>query len=167
MNSTSAAKNAVMGHSSIAVGRHFVKLAAESKRTLSPMKLIKLVYMAHGWMLGIYGRPLVREPVEAWRYGPVFPELYYAIKENGHQPVPPDLLNVPNDEPLFDEEEISLTGQVHDIYARYTAFDLSRLTHEPGSPWHKHTHQRGALRVIPNDLIEDHYEKLYTEHKNK
>ena len=38
------------------------------------MHAIKLVYLCHGWMLGIYGRSLIGEPVEAWRYGPVVPE---------------------------------------------------------------------------------------------
>ena len=38
------------------------------------MQVLKLVYYCHAWMLGLYGRPLIRQPIEAWRYGPVVPE---------------------------------------------------------------------------------------------
>ncbi|WP_131993555.1 type II toxin-antitoxin system antitoxin SocA domain-containing protein [Dokdonella fugitiva] len=40
------------------------------------MQLLKLVYLCHAWTLGLLGRPLLREEVQAWRYGPVFPALY-------------------------------------------------------------------------------------------
>ncbi len=31
------------------------------------MQLIKLVYLCHGWTMGLYSRPLI-ENVEAWQY---------------------------------------------------------------------------------------------------
>ena len=43
----------------------------------TPMHVIKLVYLAHGWMLGFTSRALINEAVEAWTYGPVVPSTYY------------------------------------------------------------------------------------------
>jgi uncharacterized phage-associated protein len=51
------------------------------------MQVLKLVYYCHAWMLGVYSRPLVRQPIEAWRYGPVVRELYRSIREYGGDPI--------------------------------------------------------------------------------
>ena len=54
---------------------------------VSPMKLQKLVYFAHGWHLAIHNRPLVNEQVEAWKFGPVFSDLYHQIKSFGNEKI--------------------------------------------------------------------------------
>jgi uncharacterized phage-associated protein len=40
---------------------------------LTPMKLQKLLYLAHGYYVAITGQPLIDEDFEAWKYGPVAP----------------------------------------------------------------------------------------------
>ncbi|MCY4000360.1 MAG: DUF4065 domain-containing protein, partial [Bacteroidetes bacterium] len=62
-------------------------IASHSGRNLTPMQLIKLSYIAHGWTLGISGEPLFNDTVEAWRYGPVVPDIYHTYKEFGHSPI--------------------------------------------------------------------------------
>jgi len=48
-------------------------LARQANNPLTPMQVLKLAYIAHGWQLGLHGRPLINEPVEAWKYGPDLP----------------------------------------------------------------------------------------------
>ena len=31
------------------------------------MQIQKMVYIAHGYMLGVYDRPLIVDPIEAWK----------------------------------------------------------------------------------------------------
>lgn len=69
------------------VAKEMLKLATGENKTLTPMQLIKLVYLAHCWMLALYSRPLIEEPIEAWKYGPVIPVLYHDIKHYGSNPV--------------------------------------------------------------------------------
>ena len=38
---------------------------------ITPMKLQKLIYYAHGWLLAFLGTALIKEGVQAWKYGPV------------------------------------------------------------------------------------------------
>src|SRR5436190_8185336 len=66
---------------SLAVANRFVELANESGATqFSLMKLLKLVYFAHGWHLALTKRPIIDERLEAWKFGPVAPDVYHSFK---------------------------------------------------------------------------------------
>ena len=112
--------------------------------------------MAHGWMLGLYHRPLVRDEVQAWQYGPVIPKLSNAIRDYRGQPVIRNL-NASTDN--IDHAARSIVNQVYEIYCRHSGPALSRLTHAPGTPWAL-TYDGHWGTAIPNDLIEDHYAQL-------
>jgi uncharacterized phage-associated protein len=42
-----------------------------SGNTLTPLQLLKLAYIAHGWSFPIRKQGLIGERIEAWQYGPV------------------------------------------------------------------------------------------------
>ena len=139
------------------VANRLLTLAQQDGGSLTPMQLLKLVYMAHGWMLGLKGRPLIRDDVEAWQYGPVIPRLYNAVRGFKGRPIEGQLRD---DGAALDADEIDIVDQVYGIYGRRTGPALSRLTHQPNSPWAK-VYTPGAFGVeIPNDIIEDHYAML-------
>ena len=145
--------------SSLTVANRFLELAEAEGDTLTPMQLIKLVYIAHGWMLGLYGRPLIKDEVQAWQYGPVIPRLYKAVKSYRSQPVEGPLAARGAGEDL-DAAEKDIVDQVFGLYGGYSGPALSRITHAPGTPWTK-TYEPGSFGfTISNDLIEDHYQKL-------
>ena len=134
------------------VAEQILWLRRELKTT--PMHLLKLTYLAHGWTLGLTGRALVYNAVEAWRYGPVIPSIYHRYKSFGGEVV----TAVPIDRTdRFSDAQQSLIEEVADAYRNYTALDLSEITHRSGTPWAfvYHTHGEGA--IIPNELIRDYY----------
>lgn len=145
-------------HDSRKIANEFLRLAKESGNPLTPMQLLKLVYIAHGWSLGLYGRPLIRDEVQAWQYGPVIPRLYNAVKDFRDQPVcgPLDMaVSAP-----FNSAERQLISEVFGLYGDKSGPALSRLTHAAGTPWHQ-TYEPGSFGIrIPNDVIEDHYQRL-------
>lgn len=143
--------------SSATVANRFLALAGECGDALTPMQVLKLVYIAHGWMLGLHGRPLISEEVQAWQYGPVIPELYNSIRNFRSQPVTG---NVRGGNGVLDDQEQSIVRQVYDIYGKKSGPALSRLTHQHGSPWQLVYRPGSFGDVIPNDLIEDHYATL-------
>ena len=119
------------------------------------MHVLKLVYLCHGWMLGIFGRPLIVQPVEAWRYGPVVPVVYHTYKAFGGDAIDVGLIDHSDE---FDQNEATLLGAVLDAYKDYSAWDLSAITHQPGTPWHTvYKGGRGEGAIIPNNLIRKHY----------
>lgn len=141
------------------VANEFLRLADENNDSLTPMQLLKLVFIAHGWCLGLLGRHLIRDPVEAWQYGPVIPNLYAAVREFASDPVRGPLM-VPERADKLDGEERNIIEQVYSKYGTMSGPALSRLTHQPGSPWAK-TFKDGTFGLrISNDLIEDYYQTL-------
>jgi len=140
------------------IANRFLALAKERGDALTPMQLLKLVYIAHGWMLGLYGRPLIQDRVEAWQYGPVIPVLYNALR--GYKG---DAVTLPVKAPagdILDDKERDIICQVYDMYGSKSGPALSRLTHAAGTPWER-TYVAGEFGVvIPTDIIEDHYQRL-------
>ncbi len=144
-------------HDSRVVANRFLGLAKEANDSLTPMQLLKLVYIAHGWMLGLYGRPLIRDQVEAWQYGPVIPRLYNAVRQFRSQPVVGPISS--RDEKIEAHED-SIIKQVYEIYGNLSGPALSRLTHAPKTPWDL-TYKPNEFGIeISNDVIEDHYQRL-------
>ena len=61
----------------------FIRRAQNDNKLLSIMSLLKLFYIAHGWCLEIYDHPLFYNEIEAWRYGPVIPDVYRIFAHKG------------------------------------------------------------------------------------
>ena len=123
----------------------------------TPMHVLKLVYISHGWMLGLYGRSLINEPAEAWRYGPVVPSIYYRYRSFRGDPITTEPVDRSAE---FDDEQRDVIQQVHSIYGTFTAMQLSALTHKPDTPWDTTRRQYGIGAIIPNELIESYYRAL-------
>jgi uncharacterized phage-associated protein len=60
---------------SVAVANFFI-LKARAVGGITPMKLEKLIYFAHGWHLAKFNRPLINECVEARFCGIVIPTVF-------------------------------------------------------------------------------------------
>lgn len=70
----------------VLVADYFITNAVGS---LTPLQVIKMVYIAHGYSLALLDEPLVEEAVEAWRYGPVLPSVYHTVKKCEVRSPPP------------------------------------------------------------------------------
>lgn len=144
-------------HSSILIANSMLALAQKDKAELTPLKLMKLVYLSHGWYLGEHKKSLIKEPMEAWQYGPVIRNLYQNIKEFGSSPIPYPLSD--NEEIKLEPHQEKLLQKIYDYYGKFSAIKLSTLTHESGSPWETTWNIYGKNGTISNDLIQDFYEK--------
>jgi uncharacterized phage-associated protein len=143
------------------VANRFLELANAQGKSLTPMQLLKLVYIAHGWTLGLVGRPLIRQPIEAWQYGPVVRDVYNGVRIYGRAPVRAPIWAPPGD--MLDPVEDGMVRQVFDLYGDMDGISLSNITHMPNTPWAQ-TYQHGSFgTVIPDDLIASHYQRLSHE----
>lgn len=155
MNRTSA-------HDPRAIANRLLELRDRDQKTLTVMQLIKLVYIADGWAMALIGRPLSKADPQAWQYGPVYPELYRAFKKFGPNPVTAPATISGSDVAYreeFDPEEEGVLRAVLDTYGNLSAFKLSDLTHQAGTPWSKAYHN-GAYSPIPLADIKAHFDEL-------
>lgn len=145
---------------SLSVAQYILDCAKQtSDGSLTPMQLLKLVYVAHGYMLGKHGRPLLLEPVEAWQYGPVVPSVYHALKGFRSAPVS-HVQGAQWGGYPFSDEERAVMQTVVNTYAAASGTVLSAATHQPGTPWSKTWEMSGKSSAISNDLIEGFYNHL-------
>lgn len=129
---------------------------------VSPMKLMKLAYIAHGWHLALEGESLFDNRVEAWKYGPVMPDLYHATKKHARSFIPRKLITGNGSLPA----KSSFISEILDIYGKYTAIELSSMTHQSNSPWQQVYRDGESDIQIPNNLIAEHYKGRLLEHQN-
>lgn len=89
-------------------------------RVMDQMKMHKMMYLSQRESLIAYDAPLFESEFEAWKYGPVLPEVR-AEYQSGN------LFN--GDYGKVSEETKSLLKNVFDRYDNYSAWDLSTLSH--------------------------------------
>jgi uncharacterized phage-associated protein len=153
----------------IAVANFFIQKSIDTGKPITPMKLVKLVYIAHGWHLGLTGDSLLPEAAQAWKYGPVIPSVYHAVKHYENSYVA-ELQACPVDPskgfgweyPIITNPKIiSFLEEIWSSYKDFTALQLSAMTHQIATPWYRTWYERGgkdSMGVpIANDLIEEHY----------
>lgn len=137
-----------MSFSAKAIANYFIDHAASLGQQLTPMKLQKLIYFAHGWNLAINNKPLINEQVEAWQFGPVIESVYHEFKHFGRDSikghavdielVDADKMDIRYTAPTIDYKDAdtrALLDKIWDAYGRYTAIQLSNMTHKEGTPW--------------------------------
>lgn len=146
------------------VASSFLKKAKEFGITMTPLKLMKLTYIAHGVKLAVTGDALFKENVEAWRYGPVINELYQEIKTYGSNVIDSNALEPCCNGEELSSDDIAVVDAVLHKWGDKTGPALSTLTHQVDTPWYKVWRIDGGILtgsdIIPKNLIKDHYIEL-------
>lgn len=144
-------------YSSLYIANEFIKLAKNKNKYLTPIKILKLVYIAHGWSLGLKDKKLIAEDVMAWKYGPVIPELYREVKHYKSNNITREICV--NDELKVLEDDLSLIKEVYEKYGNFTGIELSSITHKEGTPYSK-TWKSTPCGVIHDSDINAYYKEL-------
>lgn len=139
------------------------KVDDESGEVMTHLKLQKLTYYAQAWHLAIYDKKLFNENFEAWAHGPVNPRMFHYYKAYGYNPIPfPETFDL-ND---YTEEEREFLDDIWNVYGKYDAKYLERLTHRE-KPWKE---ARGNLpegarcdHVISEETMKEYYSELLEE----
>jgi uncharacterized phage-associated protein len=144
-----------------AIANTFIALAENEGVKLTNMQLQKLVYIAHGLYLAIKGEPLFREDVRAWQWGPVIPELYDELREFGAGQVD-KRISPAKEVGASDPEAMKLIRSVWKAYGKFSGYQLSVITHQPGTPWRQAWNER-RYGSIDNNVIASYYRNLLHE----
>ena len=119
----------------IDVANELIRVAHENGKSISNMKLQKLLYLAQGIHLALEnGAPLFEDTIEAWKYGPVVPSVYHKFKIYFAGKIP---ANHPfsTENVILDSNQKQLVTSIVKSYGDLSAISLSNFTHLPESPW--------------------------------
>lgn len=155
------------------IANYFLWLAEqENIKDVTPMKLIKLVYFGYAWFAAVFDKKLFTEKVEAWKYGPVVPSIYHEFKRFGNSPI--DLYSINSSletgeltYPVIekdDNETIKVLSAVWEVYKSKSGKELSKITHQNGSPW-KCVYEQGKNTPMNYEEIKTRAREAILKHK--
>lgn len=151
-----------MPYSSLSVANFFIGKSFQTGTPITPMKLQKLIYYAHGWHLALLNRSLINEEIHAWSYGPVIQSVYHEFKHFGKGAISEKApFPFGGDYPEPDNEETQqLLNIIWEKFSPLSAIELSNATHMPGTPWASLFTQGVKNIVIPNDTIKSYFKSI-------
>lgn len=146
-----------MIHDPKTVANEFINRGIQENNPLTHIEVQKLLYFSHGWVMGIHGRPLHYGLWEAWRYGPVLPEVYFNLNHHRGKPIKTTIKDAPV-EP-FSEEEKAIMDVVYG-YRSLGTFALVGISHSKDGPWYQTWHIKGDSAIISNEIIQSYFAGL-------
>ena len=128
-----------MCFSAIAVANTILDMAAKKEiNDITPMKLQKLVFLAHALYYKQSGNKLITDPVEKWKYGPVIYDVYREFRGFGSAPITSYAQNADGSTdivPLSREDVYDFLSKILTVFGYTSAWRLSELTHLTGTAW--------------------------------
>ncbi len=160
-----------------AVANFFIKESlGDGTNDLNIMKLIKAVFIAHGFYLALKDKPLINEFVQAWKYGPVIDSIYHEFKGLGSKPIQflaAFEVGEDADGNVFpqsyyqileqDIETIEFLKEIWKMCKGHSGIELSNWTHKEGSPWKQIWDSKDRVKInpqIPDELIKAYFKGL-------
>lgn len=142
------------------IANEIVRQCHKNGFDVSNLKLQKLLYFVQAYSLAEFDEPIFSQKIEAWEYGPVIPEVYQYFKIYGPNPIPENHYFSRIDQ----SERSSLTSNaktsVSEILKQLgslDAFELVKISHEDGSPWHQVYNAKVSGIEISRQSIKDYY----------
>jgi uncharacterized phage-associated protein len=152
-------------YTAITIADEVLRLAKKAGQELTPLQLMKLVYISHGWSLAVRGVDLFPDRIEAWKYGPVIPDLYQATKLFGRNQIPMSAIDDAKPHTV-DGATLEFLKDVFSKYGGLSGIQLSNLTHKSGTPWSQ-VYDNGVYGIeIPDEIIKSHYLSLLNERQS-
>ena len=145
------------------IAKQILRFSKEEGIHVGAMKLLKLTYISHGYHLGFYDKPLICNEIQAWKYGPVIPELYFVTKRYGRSQVASDIVDLYAENELAEDDKGFLRA-IWNEYKHYNGIELSTKTHLKDSPWDK-TYNKEYTEIIDNKTIKSYYKQLLCDGK--
>lgn len=130
---------------SIDIANLFIKRYGKSS-FLTNLKLNKLVYYAQVEALREDGVVLFDDPIQAWGYGPVEPEVYHSFSWHGRSRIQTPYV-VSDQTPEREERATHIVDKTWEHYGFLTAYDLVTYSHRDGSAWQKTFNEQHDVEI--------------------
>ena len=138
----------------LSVARYIIERCHLQNRTISNLKLQKILYFVQAEFLVSTDQPCFAEEIEAWDFGPVVPEVYQEYKIFGSANIPVFRRGVRTITISRDDQE--LINGIVDECAQYSASALVDITHRQ-TPWIEAYNRPGYNNVISKESIREYF----------
>lgn len=122
---------------------------------ITNLKLQKILYFAQAAYLAVHEKPLFKEEIEAWKFGPVVPSVYRKYKRYTNTAIPS-----PETIVEFDVNLINFLNSIWEIYGKYSATELVEITHNH-KPWKQAFFEGKKNTIIEKSLMMSHYKGYF------
>jgi uncharacterized phage-associated protein len=122
---------------------------------LTNLKLQKLLYFSQAASLSLKNVPLFQEKIEAWKFGPVVPDVYRSLKSFGNEPI-----TITSTVQELSPEATALLEDVWNIYGKFSAHELVNITHNHPL-WKKIYFSNNPNKEITQEEIKSSYANYY------
>lgn len=141
------------------VAKYFIYLASQifggddkEREGITNLKLQKILYFAQAYYLAKLGRPLFKEKIEAWAYGPVIPDVYHEFKKYGGRAIISK-----EDKSSISDEDKEILNKVWDSFGGFSARKLVEIAHAH-TPWKEAS--ESSSKIITHKVLAEYYAPL-------
>ena len=147
-----------MGVRAIDVANFFINEFKDTEDPMTKTRIQKFMYYAQAQCMVRLGYPLFDEDFEAWKFGPVIPEVstLFMKKADGF-PIRKTVGTY--DIHVFKPSEIEVLMDVSRYCGSFSTAALSEKTHVPDGPWDKVHNEDGNPAIISKKSIKDYYSR--------
>lgn len=143
----------------IVVANHIIQWHLSRGLLITPLRVIKLTYMANGFYLALFERTIFSETVQAWKYGSMIPSVYMAFGHYRYESIKEPFLF---GEIVTHKTVIEVLDKTCNEFKHFTDIQLSAYCQEPS--W-SCSHSFSLENNIPNNLIMDFFKSKLKKDK--
>lgn len=138
------------------VARYIIERCKEKNRTVSNLKLQKILYFVQAEFLVTKNQPCFIEAIEAWDFGPVVPTVYFEYRMYGGANIP--CIGKSKVKQLISARDQKILNGIIDECSQYSASALVEITHNQ-MPWMEAYNQPGYNNEITVESIKEYFEE--------
>ena len=146
--------------SALQVAKYFIYKANCDGDLITNLKMQKLLYYAQAWYLVNFSKALFKDPIMAWRFGPIVESVYHDFKKFKYSPIKCE--NAEKAVETIPVDKKQYLDEYYKIYISYSAFDLTQMSHNEG-PW-RDTPQSKEISI---KTIQNFYKEQYRKQVEK
>jgi uncharacterized phage-associated protein len=157
-------KNMVGEYDVFTIEHWFVMRFLQEELLLNPIKLQRLLYLSYGWYYVLEEKPLFKQPIESFKYGPIVRETYRRFKNYGlnfiNAGVPTPKLtkqNLYNSYTKVKKRDAEILEKVFQAFKDHKFLTLSAMCHRKSGAWDRTVKKFGLFHKIPDEYIKDEF----------
>jgi uncharacterized phage-associated protein len=144
------------------VANYFLERASKEGRALTALQVNYLLYLAQGWHLAYFDKPLLNEVFLAGRQGIKPMHAHRALAKWGSQGIREPFRSGPRTwdvefSPKLPAEGMAFLDALWNAYASFGGTQLAMMCTAADSPWAR-TWQGGDERAVNHSLLKEHFQ---------